>query len=219
MSTAYQDKKEGYFAATRPEMLDFIPVGVKTVLDIGCGEGYFGALVKRERQCKVIGVEHVAQIAHSAANRLDQVINASAEDDLPLANASVDCIILNDVLEHLVDPWAAVKRFKRVLKPGGSMVASIPNVRHYKVLKGLVQDGQWDYTDKGVLDRTHLRFFTKKTIPPLFTSAGLTVERLEGINGVRRYPFKYALINWLTFGGLEDARYLQFACVAQVPLK
>ena len=217
MNAGYDSKTPGYFTAMRREMLPFVPQDARVILDIGCGEGHFGELLKEERDCHVIGVEHVAEVAGAARARLDEVIVASAEADLPLADDSVDCIILNDVLEHLIDPWAALKRLQRVLKPGGWVVASIPNVRHYKVLKQLIQNGRWEYAEKGVLDRTHLRFFTKRTIPPLFASAGMEVMRLEGINGVRRYPPKYALINWLTFGGLEDARFLQFACVARKP--
>ena len=162
-----------------------------------------------------LAVLFVAVAAAKAETRLDRVIVGSAEIELPFAEESFDCIIFNDVLEHLVDPWMAVNRFARTLRKGGCMVASIPNVRYFRVLKALVQDKTWVYADKGVLDRTHLRFFTKKTIPGLFEPAGLHIETLTGINATRRFPAKYALINWLTFGGLEDARYLQFACVAR----
>lgn len=215
MDAGYESKSGGYFAALRREMLPFVPIDAKDILDVGCGDGSFGALLKESRPCRVTGVEHVAAVADLARSRLDKVLVASAEEPLPFPPGSFDCIVANDVLEHLVDPWQAVRRFAALLRPGGVMVASIPNVRHYRVLKALVQDGKWEYTDKGVLDRTHLRFFTRRTMPGLFEPAGLTVERLEGINGVRRFPPKYALINWLTLGGLEDARYLQFACVAR----
>ncbi|MEW5889175.1 MAG: class I SAM-dependent methyltransferase [Pseudomonadota bacterium] len=217
MEAGYQDKSSGYFTAARREMLPYVPADARIVLDVGCGEGHFGALVKQARGCKVIGIEHVTAVAEQARRRLDQVIVADIEEEIPLPDECVDCIVLNDVLEHLVDPWGALKRLRRLLRPGGHVVASIPNVRYYKVLKALIQNKTWEYTEKGVLDRTHLRFFTKRTIPPMFECAGLRIERLEGINGCRRYPPKYALLNWLTLGGLEDARYLQYACVARKP--
>lgn len=211
----YQDKTSGYFAAARPEMLAFVPDGAFRVLDIGCGDGSFGASLKQLRPRQVTGIEHVPEIAEIAKTRLDRVLAVDIEGTLPFAEGEFDCIVANDILEHLVDPWTTVKRLVPLLQPGGHLVASIPNVRHYKVLKALIQDKTWEYSDKGVLDRTHLRFFTHRTIPPLFESAGLVVERLEGINGRKRYPFKYAILNWLTLGGLEDARFLQFACVCR----
>lgn len=211
----YEVKNPGYFGAARREMLEFVPLAANSVLDVGCGDGSFGELLKQRQICSVTGLEFVAAAASKAEARLDRVIIGSAEIEHPFGEESFDCIVFNDVLEHLVDPWAAVSRFARALRKGGCMVASIPNVRYFRVLKALVQDKTWTYTDKGVLDRTHLRFFTRKTIPGLFEPAGLRVETLAGINGAQRFPLKYALINWLSLGGLEDARYLQFACVAR----
>jgi 2-polyprenyl-3-methyl-5-hydroxy-6-metoxy-1,4-benzoquinol methylase len=211
----YAGKKPAYFGAARREMLGFVPVDARTVLDIGCGDGSFGALLKERQSCSVTGLEFVGAVADTASTRLDRVVVGSAEDVLPFAGETFDCVVCNDVLEHLVDPWAAVRRFASMLTDEGCIVASVPNVRHFRVLKGLLQDKTWAYVDKGVLDRTHLRFFTVKTIPGLFEPAGLHVETLVGINGPRRFPLKYALLNWLTLGSLEDARYLQFACVAR----
>lgn len=214
-SANYDDKNSGYFGASRVEMLPFVPVDAKRILDIGCGDGAFGMQLKNRQACHVSGLELTDAAAAVAQLRLDSVVVGSAEDPLPFGDQRFDCIICNDVLEHLIDPWRAVHQFAHRLAPSGCIVASIPNVRYFRVLKALVQDGVWTYTDKGVLDRTHLRFFTQRTIPGLFEPAGLRVETLAGINGARRFPPKYALINWLTFGGLDDARYLQFACVAR----
>ena len=218
MSEAYQSKTTGYFEAERREMLPFVPANARRVLDLGCGSGNFGALLKQEYGCEVVGVEHHPTAAGVAAERLDEVVIGSVDAELPFPDASFDCIVMNDVLEHLLDPWRVVSQAARLLKPGGCIVASIPNMRHYRVLKALIQDQQWVYVEKGVLDRTHLRFFTHRTIRAMFENAGYVVERLEGINGVRRFPPKYAILNWLSLGGLEDARYLQFACVARLPL-
>jgi len=215
----YASKTEGYFAVARTEMLEFVPSTANNILDVGCGDGSFGQRLKARQACRVSGIEHMADAAAIARTRLDAVLVCDANRliDVALPPASFDCIVCNDVLEHLVDPWSAAVRLAELLAPGGCVVASIPNVRYYKVLRDLVQHKTWTYADKGVLDRTHLRFFTYATIPGLFEPAGLRVEVLQGINGPRRFPFKYALLNWLSFGGLEDARYLQFACVARKP--
>lgn len=213
----YELKTSGYFAAERNEMLPFVPRSAKTILDVGCGDGTFGAKIKARQSCRITGIEHVASVAEIARAKLDLVITGDANllSELTLPENVFDCIICNDVLEHLIDPWATVRHLSKLLAPDGCIVASIPNVRHYKVLRDLIQHGRWNYTDKGVLDRTHLRFFTVKTIPDLFEPAGLVIECLQGINGPRRLPFKYALINWLSLGKMADMRFLQYACVAR----
>lgn len=200
-------------------MLDFIPLSANNVLDVGCGDGSFGQRLKTRQTCRVTGVEHIAEAAGVARTRLDEVIVGDANNlsALGFSPESFDCIVCNDILEHLVDPWSAVVHLASLLVPDGCVVASIPNVRYYKVLRDLVQKGTWTYADKGVLDKTHLRFFTQVTIPGLFDPAGLRIETMQGINGPRHFPFKYALLNLLSLGGLADARHLQFACVARKP--
>lgn len=199
-------------------MLPFVPPHAHAILDVGCGDGSFGRLLKERGNCTVTGIEHVPAVAQIASTHLDEVHVCSIESFVESNKATFDCVVFNDVLEHLVEPWAVVVDFSRFLSPGGCIVASVPNVRYYRVLKELIQDGTWKYAKKGVLDSTHLRFFTKKTIPGLFTPAGLEIRSLEGINGIRRFPLKYALINWLSLGAFADSRYPQFACVAQKPL-
>jgi len=87
-----------------------------------------------------------------------------------------DCIVFADVLEHLRDPWGTMARYLQRLKPGGYVVASIPNVRNIALLYNLIIRGRWHYEDSGLLDRTHLRFFTRREIMELFAAAGMDVE-------------------------------------------
>ena len=91
---------------------------------------------------------------------------------------SVDCLVFGDVLEHLVDPWAALTRLSRLVREGGQVLACIPNVQHYSVIVNLLR-GKWDYQDEGLLDRTHLRFFTLSGIQDLFAKAGLRVFDIQ----------------------------------------
>jgi 2-polyprenyl-3-methyl-5-hydroxy-6-metoxy-1,4-benzoquinol methylase len=212
----YANKASDYFGTPRREMLEFVPQGVRSVLEIGCGTGAFGALVKTERQCRYTGVELVEQAASQARGRLDQVLVADVESaPLPFAKATFDCIVCNDVLEHLRDPWAVLKMLTGYLGPGGHVVASLPNVRFSEVMKDLVIRKKWEYTERGVLDRTHLRFFTESTVRELFRSAGLDVLQIRGINGIR-YAWRLRLLNAMLFNALDDMRYLEIACVGRL---
>lgn len=202
-----------YYKKSRPEMLDFIPLNLGSLLDIGCGCGGFGALVKKERDSEVWGVEYEKLAAESATCVLDKVINSSVEDglfELPLNY--FDCVVFNDSLEHMVDPFYVLNAIKPHIKKNGVVVASIPNVRHWPEFVDYVFHGQWQYRDQGILDRTHLRFFTKKSINDTFVNCGYTITSISGINPY--YSRAQKLANMLTFGALEDTRYLQFAVVA-----
>jgi 2-polyprenyl-3-methyl-5-hydroxy-6-metoxy-1,4-benzoquinol methylase len=97
--------------------------------------------------------------------------------DLPFAPGSLDCIICADVLEHLRNPYDVLKRFAGLLSDSGTIVSSIPNVRHYSILH-MLAEGLWTYQPQGLMDSTHLRFFTKHEIGSLFDQAGLTVTSL-----------------------------------------
>lgn len=212
----YSDKVEGYFSCTRKEMLPFIPTSAHLILDIGCGDGSFGAALKRTRDVEVTGVEAYPVAADRARAVLDQVLGRNVEvDQLELPHGYFDCIVYNDVLEHLRDPWLTVSRLSCFLKPRGHVVSSIPNVRYFDVFKDLLVNKEWDYQDEGVLDRTHLRFFTEKSIPRLFEETGYEVLQMEGIYG-RRFPWKFALLNWLSSGRFDDVAYQRFACVARL---
>lgn len=165
----------------RAEVEPFIPLNVGSVLDVGCYRGAFGALVKQRRpRVHVTGVEPDESAAGVAATRLDSVVAGVFPGDVTAT--TFDCIVFNDVLEHIADPWSLLRDATRYLDPNGCVVASIPNVRHYFVLRDLAVHGEWTYVDEGVLDRTHLRFFTKRTMRTLFEDVGYAVDTIAPIN-------------------------------------
>jgi SAM-dependent methyltransferase len=192
-------------------MVPFVPRGATSVLDVGCSRGRFGTTLREANpQQRLFGIEPdpVAAAEAEAEAVYEQVICGSFPSDLPDGRA-FDCIVFNDVLEHVVDPWTTLRRAKEFLAPGGRVVASIPNVRHYIVVRDLLVHGRWEYADWGVLDRTHLRFFTRASIEELFDSADLEIETLVPIN-----PIKVRRAALLV-GPFRDMRYPQFAVVAR----
>lgn len=211
----YEDKGEAFFANPRPDMVEFIPPECQRILELGCGNGAFGAVLKAAKPREVVGIELMAGPAAQARGRIDRVIVANIERDvLDLPDEYFDCLICNDVLEHLADPWTALRKLRRHVREDGWLVASIPNVRHHKVVRRLVWPGEWRYAEDGVLDRTHLRFFTYRTARELVESAGFRIERAQGINR-SSLPLWLRLINSLAGGAFDDAQYIQFAIVAR----
>lgn len=169
-----------YYGQRRLEMVDLLPARTTAVLDVGCGEGAFlDALRERRPDLRLAGIEPVETAGAAARRRGLHVVSGSFPDDVPDGEA-FDCIVFNDVLEHVVDPWDALRAAREVLGDGGCVVASIPNVRNLETLVALVRRGRWDYVDAGVLDRTHLRFFTRATILELFAGAGFEVVSIRG---------------------------------------
>jgi 2-polyprenyl-3-methyl-5-hydroxy-6-metoxy-1,4-benzoquinol methylase len=205
---------DSYFANSRPEMLPFVPLSARKVLDLGCGGGLFSESLKLRNGAETWGVECEPRAAALAKGRMDRVFQgdvAQVVDELP--EAHFDAIVCNDVLEHLPDPWSLLRAIRPLLAPGGSLVCSIPNVRHFSVLTDLAWRGEWQYADSGPLDRTHLRFFTRRGIQSLFRDTGWRLLQIEGINPYAGWRFR--LLNTLALGRFSECRYLQFACVAQ----
>lgn len=205
-----------YEVNDRAEMLTFIPGGVTSILDVGCGAGGFGRALRARfgDDLAVVGIEPVPA-ARAAAGRAgyDEVLAGYFPQALT-SGRRFDCIVFNDVLEHLVDPWAALRQAGRHLSPGGTVVASIPNILFAPVLYEIVRHRQWRYTDAGTLDRTHLRFFTKRSIADLFESSGLVVSELRGINNDWQWSRWARYRRLARFTG--EYQWLQFAVVARV---
>ena len=170
-----------YYAHVRPELIALVPDDVMNLVDVGCGAGGTCGALKSTRPGLVVrGVELMPEPAALARKLLDEVVCGSAEAPMPDHWPAPDCLIFGDVLEHLVDPWSVLNDWVGRLKPGGTVVASIPNVGHQSVLSPLIR-GHWRYQDEGVLDRTHLRFFTRETALGLLAHANLNIIRLDRI--------------------------------------
>lgn len=174
----YASKDVGYFDSVRKEISPLLPQKMDKVLEVGCGSGATLQWLKNEKTCSwTAGVELSEDAADRAKDRLDFFMAGNIEKiELPFESGSLDLILCLDVLEHLVDPWAVVKRLSKFLKPGGAMIVSLPNICHRSALLPLLLHDRWDYEPSGILDRTHLRFFTRKTAIELLEQGGMKVE-------------------------------------------
>lgn len=171
-----------YHLNARIEIASFLNEPPGVVLDIGCGGGATGKLIKEKFPgTRVIGIEVNSHAAEYARRHLDSVICAGI-DSINLVDhvgsTRVDTVLLLDVLEHLYDPWRALRRIHGWLQPGTRVVASLPNIRNICTLDHIA-GGRWDYDKNGVLDITHVRFFTKSTLRQLFEQTGYQVRNLE----------------------------------------
>ena len=181
------DSDPEYYDHPRNELLELFARAPKRLLDVGCGSGATSAAAKaRWPGVETIGIEVVPAAARRAAARVDRLIEGSADAlDLAAAGlAGIDGVLLADVLEHLVDPWGFLARLRAVLAPGAMVVASIPNVANLWLLDELAA-GRFGYAGSGLLDKTHLRFFTRQTIAALFDGAGYDVRRWERVTDGR----------------------------------
>ncbi|MCB9358059.1 MAG: methyltransferase domain-containing protein [Calditrichaeota bacterium] len=172
-------KPDYYYANARRNLAERVPKNAKEVLDVGCGNGATGKLIHQLTGARVTGIEIHPEVAQVARQVLADVHVLDVEADaLPFASKQFDCILCGDVLEHLIDPWAALKKLKAHLKPTGCIIASLPNVRNLGVIAKLLE-GSWNYQEFGILDSTHLRFFARQDMEKLFASAGLRAELVE----------------------------------------
>jgi Methylase involved in ubiquinone/menaquinone biosynthesis len=176
-SILYNEKSLRYFNNFRRDLADLIPCGKHRVLDVGCGSGFnLVALREMGKAERTFGVEINGSIPDNFHRELDRVFIGDVESmELPIEEKYFDYIIFGDVLEHLIDPGMVLKKYARYLKDDGFVVASIPNLKHYLVLSRLVMFDEFRYADSGLLDRSHLRFFTKKEIYRMFQSENLEI--------------------------------------------
>lgn len=206
-------KNESYYSNYRYEMLDFLPKEAYTFLELGCSEGKFGKQIKEQGKT-VWGSEYVPKTAAKASLVLDKVLIGDINEHYKeLPDNYFDCIISNDVLEHLTYPTETFQKLAPKLTSNGYIVASIPNVRYIKNLYNLIFRKDWKYENEGILDNTHFRFFTEKSIVRFFDEINFEIVRMEGINPSGNSMLK--LINFLTFNFFEDTKYLQFAVLAK----
>jgi 2-polyprenyl-3-methyl-5-hydroxy-6-metoxy-1,4-benzoquinol methylase len=177
---------EHYYELARPELADLVPASARRILDVGCGGGALGAALKARQGAEVAGIEFVAEAAARARRRLDHVVQGDLDaiEGLAFPAGHFDAMVFGDVLEHLRDPARLLRALLPHLAPGGRVVCSIPNVKHWTVVLPLLFEDRFEYTDAGLLDRTHLHLFTRHEIEAMLAACGLEVEHL----GANRMP-------------------------------
>jgi len=182
------------------------------ILDIGCANGENGRYLMEKGYAKsVVGVEYVDAMAIEAKKKLSIVFSGSIEDKqllTELKSYNFDIILLGDVLEHLVDPWSVLNSLSENLKKEGKIIISTPNVQHIEVFISLYMKGSWPLNDRGIFDRTHLRWFTIKDLRKLVNQANLKIDNVERIFRFRdalnskfpfwSLPFKKLKPSWFT---------------------
>ncbi len=187
------------YIGSRWDILELVNPSYKRVLDVGCSIGRLGEDIKQKTNGEVAGIELNREMSEIASQKLDKVITG----DVELINLSdyfekeyFDCIIFGDILEHLRDPWSVLKNYCEYLRQDGTVILSLPNIRHISTLYSLIIRDYWPYRDRGIHDRTHMRFFTLRNIKELIQGANLVPVKV-----IRRYRLieRGHIINVLSF--------------------
>lgn len=166
------NKDADYYNWEKNRIAELISEGANKILDIGCASGRLGKKLRELNKAEeLIGIEIYQPAAEEASLYYNKIFQDDIESfELPFEKY-FDYVICGDILEHLRDPWKMVERIHGWLKPGGSLIASIPNIRYWQILTDLILFGKWEYVDAGILDNTHLRFFTRKSFNKLLQDA------------------------------------------------
>lgn len=197
LQSFYADKGSDYFVGLRTDILEALPTDPNArILEIGCGLGATGeAALGTGRAGYYCAVELDRSAAETAAKRLSQVLCGNVEQmDLDALGSDYDALIMSEVLEHLIDPWGLLANLLPRMRPGGLVFASSPNISHNRVLRDLLA-GRFDYQAVGVMDRTHLRWFTPNSYREMFEQAGFRTVSVTPLAPIGR---KARLFNALT---------------------
>jgi 2-polyprenyl-3-methyl-5-hydroxy-6-metoxy-1,4-benzoquinol methylase len=177
-SSLYSRETPEYFTNVRYEIIDLIPDGENNILDVGCGKGTTLCTLKKLCKAKkTVGIElNDFSIESDIKNSIDEIICGDIETFTPnLEKKNFDFIIFADILEHLINPHDVLNKYTDYLKDDGFIIASTPNIKFYRILFNLVFLDKFEYSDSGILDETHLRFFTRHEIKKMFEKSNLEI--------------------------------------------
>jgi SAM-dependent methyltransferase len=183
-----QARSQNYFDLPNVEALSLIPEDAQRILEVGCGGGAtLRALKERRtaegRTCEVVGVDIEAEAVSRAKEYLDAVYLMDAEEEelTDYPDGYFDLLIMQYVLEHVVNPWATLRHWLQLVRPGGYIFVGVPNIANYQFLKRLILHDEFTHEPAGILDWTHLRYFTGGSLIKLLTEADLTVVKSIGL--------------------------------------
>jgi 2-polyprenyl-3-methyl-5-hydroxy-6-metoxy-1,4-benzoquinol methylase len=214
LSRFYAQKDAAYFNGARLDFIARLPREASAaILEVGCGTGATGAAAMAAGKAgRYVGIEIDPGSAEAARDVLAEVVVGDVERlSFDWQPATFDGLILSEVLEHLVDPWATMARLARVVRPGAMVLASSPNIAHWRVIREIAL-GHFRLTDRGVFDRTHLRWFTPESFAALFEGAGF---RVEHIGPVTPFSARTARLCRLAGGRLDHLFMTQIAVQAR----
>lgn len=214
IASGYSKKPANYFSGARKAFIDDLPINPQArLLEIGCGNGDTSAYAIATGKCGwCAGVEICAEPANEARQRLNEVIVGDVEDlKLPFPDEYFDILIMSEVIEHLRDPWTTLIKLRNHMKPGSLVMAGSPNVAHFSVILMLLQ-GRWEYTNVGIMDGTHLRWFTPSTYKKLFQDSGFEVIYVGPVSEQRR---KVSLINNIFLRKIKHLFHAQIYLIAK----
>jgi 2-polyprenyl-3-methyl-5-hydroxy-6-metoxy-1,4-benzoquinol methylase len=177
VSSVYVHRWSPFRAQNRDDLLPWIPATAGSLLELGCGEGALGALVKQRQRCRVIGIELDREAAAVARRRLDDVYTGDVRHLLEILDERFDCVVGSEIVEHVDDPWTLLSAIRRVTAPGGQLVLSIPNLANASIILDLIR-GRFDYAYIGLTCAGHLRFFTRKSIAEMLQISGWITETI-----------------------------------------
>jgi SAM-dependent methyltransferase len=201
------------------DLLERIPLNARVVLDVGCSTGALGATYRRfNPRARLLGIDRDPGAARLAAQRLDEVANVDVEDDpLPFElDGPIDCVIYGDILEHLNDPWAVIRRHAEALSDDGTILICVPNLDHWSFADRLLR-GTWRYEPSGLLDETHLRWFNLESMREGLQAMGLFPSDVHPrvFNAQDAEEFTARIAPALTALGVDPAVYAQRAAPLQ----
>ncbi len=187
-------------AQVRDDLLLYIPLDARSLLELGCGEGGLGALVKERQKCRVAGIELDPHAAAIARKKIDDVYTGDVRHIVEILHDKFDCIVASEIVEHVDDPWSLLAELRDVTARGGRLVISIPNIANASIVGDLLR-GRFDYTYIGLACAGHLRFFTRASIEDLLEIAGWKVEAIVPQRAVVS-PQAQALVDSLKKSGV-----------------